>query len=398
MGSHHCAQVLHCEDPLEMRASPRDEGCTIGIGNGARNVVPPHHTDDWPCVNLFGTSQVRPMEPVELVNNQYLTGYSDNKNHIQKLSIETRCLSVDCRGNSESDPVLMQEVVDVDESDVGSHLLILEFIARTENIEAVDSRFSIVLNGSVVLASEIQMRSTFSLFHFDTHVAEPVERVTFCRHAAQGSSLLCENNVFEFDPTFGIQFNGEDISSTLRLLSTSQTREWLMRGRAMIPMHENARRGYLEAIPSQYTMEKSLEFIVSAPCKETFDVYVNGLSVVCQKDVQPGDVMTPTLVRISFAPLTCDVRSVVLHLPTTSGGGIKLDTSFGVMLGGQDCLPSVTFVSDNGTRDSSRWHSQSAEWQRLKSGTWSWPGFYHMLPYQATKKPFERLTKVERVP
>jgi len=337
------------------------------------------------------------MEPVEHVNNQFLTRYSDNENTIKKLSIETRSLSVDCRGDSESDAVLMQEVVDLDESDVDAHLSILEFIARTDNIEAVDSRFSIVLNGSVVLASEIRMGSTFSLFHFDTHVAEPVERVTFCRHDARGSTLLCDKDVIEFDPNFGIQFNGEDISPTLRLLGTSQPRDLLMRGRAMIPIHENARRGYLEAIPSQYTMEKSLEFIVIAKREETFDVYVNGLSVLCQQNVQPGGLMTPTLVRLSFAPLTCDVKSVSLHLRSASCGGIQIDTSFGVMLGGQDCLPSVTFVGEDGTRDSCRWHSQSADWQQLKSGNWRWPGFYHMLPYQATKKPFERLTKVERV-
>jgi hypothetical protein len=300
-------------------------------------------------------------------------------------------------GDDESDVVTMEEIVHMEEPDL-SYLSHLEFIARTDNINAENSRLSILINGSIILASEIQMTSTFHLYHFDLPFAELVESVTFCRHEALGSFLVCEKDIIEFDPTFGILFNGEDISSTLRLDSTNNIHDWLTHGRSMLPMHVAARKGCLDAIPAQFTMEKSLEFIVSATCQGTLDVYVNGFSVICSRNVLPGSLMKSTLTRIAFAPLTCGVKSVVFHLRITGGGGeIKLDPSFGVMLGGQDCLPSVSFVGEDGTPDPHRWPSKSAEWQQLKSGIWCWSGFYHMLPYVAKRKPHERVPGGHRV-
>ena len=137
--------------------------------------------------------------------------------------------------------------------------------------------------------------------------------------------------------------------------------------------------------------------------------------------------MTPTLVRISFAPLTCDVKSVALHLRTTSRCGIKFahlfrcdtrrqeqahfipndtslqffdlsDKSHGPCSTSDLCVQRTdwasdhshshfhTFVGEDGTRESCNWHSQSADCQQLMSGTWRCPGLYHMLPDQPTKK------------
>mmetsp|Transcript_30025 Transcript_30025/g.80143 ORF Transcript_30025/g.80143 Transcript_30025/m.80143 type:complete len:84 (+) Transcript_30025:260-511(+) len=65
------------------------------------------------------------------------------------------------------------------------------------------------------------------------------------------------------------------------------------------------------------------------------------------------------------------------------------------MLGSQDCLPSVSLIGEDGTLDSCRWHSQSADWKQLKSGTKCCPVFYHMLLYQATRNllnVFQRLS------
>jgi len=267
----------------------------------------------------------------------------------------------------------------------------LEFIAKTTPQASKATLLSVYMNRKVVLANDLEVGVRPAMFHLDCPTVDLVWNVTFLRRCVVTGDVV--NDPIQLDRDFGMQVNGEDILPLIRV--ESKEGQWVKRGRQMLPVHYSARDGQLEGV--RFHCEKVLEFVVgSLTGSEEFDIYVNGLSTPCQKGVRPGVAPQPQLIRVQFAPITCEIRSVVIHLRRRETGALTFDPAFGVMMNGQDMLPSVMFVSEEGVQNPHGWKSRSSEWRDLKGGHWSWQGYYHMLAYRATKRVRERSAPAAR--
>lgn len=193
-----------------------------------------------------------------------------------------------------------------------------------------------------------------------------------------------------FNRRYGIEVHGLDLSSCLRMVKEEDGRDaWARWGRSLASTHSAARVGRLETVPARYVLESSLELMTrGATGRECIDVYVNGMPIPCQRaESELPD--RSRLHRFVFAPACCSVCNVVVHVWLAEGDRAEsekdpeliVDPSFGVMLGGQDILPSVMLVDPvTGTRNPRCWQSSSAEWRIMKSGRWACPGHYQLVP------------------
>jgi len=292
---------------------------------------------------------------------------------------------------------------------------------------------TVLLNDRQVLAERIKLGATFRVFRFVCDspdeqwsrmpkLEEPIWRVALdLRSGPCGAEL---------DPTFGLRMRGEDLLHTVVPHAEEDTlAEWRARGASMSFSYQEVRLGRFVDRSMRYIAETSLEFVAHGLSgKEQVDVYVNGLTVPCELGITLGRADAPQLLRFSLAPASCAVRSVVIQvskltseaeaaeeakrprrLPFLGGGstssstpcdeefGVVIDTNFGVMVGGLDCLPSAVFV----TSELATGHGSGAavppdvSQDKIQDGQWLWKGLYVLMPYRRTKKPLSRSPEPE---
>merc|ERR1712110_1241909 len=91
--------------------------------------------------------------------------------------------------------------------------------------------------------------------------------------------------------------------------------------------------------------------------------------------------------RYALAPASCIINSVVIYVSLNGGAGVQIDRGFGVQVGGQDCLLSVTYISEVSKR--SGMSSMSGTTNDEKRGKWYREGYYCLLPYRRSKRPYD---------
>lgn len=274
------------------------------------------------------------------------------------------------------------------------------FVAMSVGHDSTSTRVTLLFNDTQVLAEDFVLDQEFRLFHFDVPVCVPVWNIVFRVEPAPegwvaGQVLL--------DASFGFQVNGENLLDLARLETDDMAERelWALRGRAGIGEQAMARQGLINVVPASLIVETALEFVVRGlSSRERVDVFANGLTVPLVKGARPGSVEYPKLMRFAFAPLVSTVRSLIIAVRSSGERArgmsdvpdtVLVEASFGVMLAGQDCLPSVELVNAKGERNPEGWTSQCQEYKDMKSGVWGFPGYYYMLPYRRSRKPIARI-------
>lgn len=194
--------------------------------------------------------------------------------------------------------------------------------------------------------------------------------------------------VVELDPEFGFRVRGQDLLHTLRIESDALKEHGASQSRNELALQIAAQRGLLhvlfETSRLRYIAETAIEFIACGCLGGEFiDVYANGLTVPCQLGICLDT--RPQRRRYSIAPPSFALKSIVVQVrfPEQDGkAGVIVDTSFGVLASGQDCLPTVSFI------DLKTLVPCAEVEEQCKAGRWVNEGFYQLSPYRRIRKPY----------
>lgn len=316
----------------------------------------------------------------------------------------------------------LQEDDDVDrntdEVDRGTPV---EFMARSSSDMPVAMYLQVYYNDCVLLCHGVRLTSNFCLYRFVVPAEEPVWNIALVWYSGEPEGAATAARISDrssadavgtwrgslaLDAGFGIRVRGRDLLHSVRLevddTEEDQPRSAVRRGKLDIPFHRLAREGVLShpSLVCRAVAESSLEFIVWGKTgRESVDVYVNGTTVPIELGVQLS--VGRRLLRYSLAPCSVAITSVVfaVRLSERKAGDLDasdklpeviIDPSFGVMVGGQDCLSTTTYIDGTGTRNPFGWQLESLEATKLQSGRWVWEGLYHLRAYRRTARPRER--------
>lgn len=312
----------------------------------------------------------------------------------------------------------------VDESYLG---MAVEFMARASRSNSEATYLDVYFNDMELLSRGLRLTGDFRLFRYEVPLHKSLWNIAFLWYgnsrelasARVGETLPDEasdlataassKHVVELDQAFGVRVQGRDLMHSMRLElgdgeddEDRRKRDWKRRGQLNVPMHESVRKGILNfPLPvCRAVAESALEFVAHGETgREYIDVYVNGMTVPCELNVQLGKA-SRRLYRYALAPASVVIKSVVfvVQLRERKAGehngkhpAAVIDPSFGVMVGGQDCLMSAVFVdATTGTRNPDGWAFDSPEASKLRSGQWSWDGVYYLLAYRRTMRPRQR--------
>jgi len=200
------------------------------------------------------------------------------------------------------------------------------------------------------------------------------------------------------DEDFGICARGNDILGALRPDGSPHI------GAQPRFVRHAAQDGHVALRPGlTYRTESAVELVVyGLSGLEQLDIYVNGFSVLCEAELQLEDRLRPQLLRYSLAPLSCVIRNVVIRVSRCSEEGLDSDPSrfgvvvsksFGVLVGGHDCLRSAVFVEEGSpTSKVSGLPSGSAQRESMEAGWWLEEGYYVLSAYRRVRKLFDART------
>lgn len=305
--------------------------------------------------------------------------------------------------------------------------LAVEFMARASPSNSGATYLDVYFNDTELLSRGLRLTGDFRLFRFEVPSHKSLWNIAFlwygsdCESASAhiGETLPVEasdlamaaspKHVVELDQAFGVRVHGQDLMHSLRLEpgdgkndEDRRKRDWQRRGQLNVTMHESVRNGILNfPLPvCRAVAESALEFVAYGETgREHIDVYVNGMTVPCELNVQL-DKASRRLYRYALAPASVVIKSVVFVVEVRGREAGErngehptavIDPSFGVMVGGQDCLMSAVFVdATTGTRNPHDWAFDSPESSKLRSGNWSWEGVYYLLAYRRTMRPRKR--------
>lgn len=92
-----------------------------------------------------------------------------------------------------------------------------------------------------------------------------------------------------------------------------------------------------------------------------------------------------------------DERSLTLSLRLNAGSGCALEPQYGLRFLGCDMLPGTHFIDRKTYQlNPHGWTAESPQQQALTSGQWTWEGYYYVLAYRRTKRPYVRTLLTEK--
>eukprot|EP00811_Abedinium_folium_P034375 NODE_7260_length_1595_cov_5.209809.p1 GENE.NODE_7260_length_1595_cov_5.209809~~NODE_7260_length_1595_cov_5.209809.p1 ORF type:complete len:454 (+),score=140.36 NODE_7260_length_1595_cov_5.209809:78-1364(+) len=295
---------------------------------------------------------------------------------------------------------------------------IVEFIARGPAARGSHQvRLNVLYNDVEVLERGVRLAGTKQYFNFRTTGKAPLWNVVLEVEMPDDveddglctvpSEQLNMKPLVQLDEEFGLRVNGVDLLPCVTVVEATYAGSNPVRGRSDATRDAvvAARRGTLHlrtattaaaaAPPAQapapspqktrFVFEPVIEFIVSGITgRESLDVYVNGLTTLCQEHIQLGNELTPRVLRYTIAPASFTIRNVVLLAcwDGAPGGGIFVDAGFGFMVGGQDCLASMTLIDE--AAGGGALHCTEGLKARLPS-----EGYYRIMPYRRIRKPYD---------
>lgn len=75
--------------------------------------------------------------------------------------------------------------------------------------------------------------------------------------------------------------------------------------------------------------------------------------------------------------------------------GVVVSKLFGLVVGGQDCLPTAEFLELRGRRCQGPRYSRGAHAAMVQAGQWCREGDYVLWPYVCTRKPYDAAVAAE---
>lgn len=300
---------------------------------------------------------------------------------------------------------------------------VIEFMARASASNSQAAHLDVCFNDLELLSCGVRLSGDFRLYRYEVPIRKKLWRIAFRWYGAPAAAFeedgavgesssntaaKASTHAVELDRAFGVRVQGQDIMHSLCLecgdgdgdeTGNQLPRDWKRRSKANVLLHAKVRQGIFD-FPRPVCVavaESALEFVAYGKTgREQIDVYVNGMNVPCELSMHLGKGIRQ-LRRFALAPASVVIRSVVfvVRLGERSAGvhpAAVIEPSFGVMVGGQDCLVSAVHVdAGTGVRNPFGWGFDSPEAGQLRTGQWSWDGIYYLLAYRRTMRPHSRL-------